>query len=504
VPDPDKRQTERDLRFTPQDMEAFAAASGDRSPLHLDPDFGRRTAFGQCIAYGGLETIALLGLLPDEVQSGLRSVRSVFPGAVPVGAPCTARVLTRPDRPGRWELQLHGRGKILARVSVSTADEPAGSERDAPETAGDPAPDRSAPTTLAPGLELAGAYAPGPALAGLAARFDAGAVMPALLDGIAWASHVVGMSIPGFDGLCAGVTVLAGPGGPPVRQWLRVRDLDQRTDRMVIEGTLRDETGTARCRGLIECFPFTPTPLPDHLALGPGVPAREPGAVAIIGASRGAGGALALALLAAGYHVHAVYARSEGAAARLRALAGPQAERLTLHRLDAANPTAMARLAGTLTAGLQGLVLCAAPPPLPMTLSADTAGELADYVAASVRLAATPLGALAPLLRPDGAWLLVFSAAAVSEPSRELPQLTAAKAALEGLARAASAAAPGLAVLLARVPKLRTDLVNTPSARLRATPPEAIAHELVELVAGGELEPGVTVLQPSGARLVAR
>jgi 3-hydroxybutyryl-CoA dehydratase len=39
---------------TPQDLEAFAAASGDSQPLHLDDSFGARTRFGKRIAHGML------------------------------------------------------------------------------------------------------------------------------------------------------------------------------------------------------------------------------------------------------------------------------------------------------------------------------------------------------------------------------------------------------------------------------------------------------------------
>ncbi|HZU39396.1 MAG TPA: SDR family oxidoreductase, partial [Solirubrobacteraceae bacterium] len=173
-----------------------------------------------------------------------------------------------------------------------------------------------------------------------------------------------------------------------------------------------------------------------------------------------------------------------------------------LHRVDLADAAAVQELASGL-GELDGLVLCAAPPPLPMALTAETAGELSRYVAASLELAAVPLAALAPLLRRRGSWLLAFSAAAVEEPNRELPQLSAAKSALEGLARAAAATLPGTAVVIARVPRMRTDLVNTPAARLRAAPPEVIAAELADLLTGESLEPGVTVATPTGAGVPA-
>ena len=40
--------------ITNQEVEAFAAVSGDHNPLHLDPEYAATTAFGECIAHGML------------------------------------------------------------------------------------------------------------------------------------------------------------------------------------------------------------------------------------------------------------------------------------------------------------------------------------------------------------------------------------------------------------------------------------------------------------------
>ena len=40
--------------ITNQEVEAFAAISGDHNPLHLDPDYAATTPFGECIANGML------------------------------------------------------------------------------------------------------------------------------------------------------------------------------------------------------------------------------------------------------------------------------------------------------------------------------------------------------------------------------------------------------------------------------------------------------------------
>jgi len=40
--------------ITNQEVEAFAAISGDHNPLHLDPEYAATTPFGECIAHGML------------------------------------------------------------------------------------------------------------------------------------------------------------------------------------------------------------------------------------------------------------------------------------------------------------------------------------------------------------------------------------------------------------------------------------------------------------------
>lgn len=494
---------ERELRFDGEDMESFAQASGDRSPLHTDPAFARRTAFGEPIVYGGLLTVAMLGLLPAEDQARLRSVHSLFPGPVLPGAVAVATAQRHPSRPGTWEVRLSGRGKLLARLRASP-EPPAGL-------------DHAQALADGGGAQHAAEYHPQQAaLEGLAVRFGADRVPPALLEGIAWASNVVGTVLPmmlaGFDGLCAAVTVSAAQAqGGAQRQRIAIREHDERTDRILVDGMLGDAAGEPRCLGVIECFPFAPTPLPDTAALpGTGELPELRGSAVVIGASRGLGAALTLALLARGLRVHAVYARSADAAARVKALAGSYAPRLVLHTADAADAQAMAHVAAAIDGPLDGIALCAASPPLPMGLTAHTAAELSAFVGHAADLVAVPLACLQPLLRPDGAWALVCSAPAVAEPSRDLPQLTAAKAATEGLARWLATASPAVRVLIARPPPMRTDLANTPSARRAASAPEEIAAKLVRRLldddapAGVEIADLATTTTAAGGDVLAR
>jgi acyl dehydratase len=64
----------RSMVVTPEVVEAYAAVTGDRNPLHFDEDFVRRTRFEVLIAQGGIAT----GMLHALVAMDLPGPGSVF------------------------------------------------------------------------------------------------------------------------------------------------------------------------------------------------------------------------------------------------------------------------------------------------------------------------------------------------------------------------------------------------------------------------------------------
>ena len=55
--------------ITDQEVQAFAAISGDHNPLHLDPEYAATTAFGECIAHGMLTGALTLRRAVSSVAS---------------------------------------------------------------------------------------------------------------------------------------------------------------------------------------------------------------------------------------------------------------------------------------------------------------------------------------------------------------------------------------------------------------------------------------------------
>jgi acyl dehydratase len=73
------------LRITTEQVLRFAAASGDRNPLHVDARYARHTPYGRPIAQGALVAIgALAACDPERVRFArridLQFKQPVFPG----------------------------------------------------------------------------------------------------------------------------------------------------------------------------------------------------------------------------------------------------------------------------------------------------------------------------------------------------------------------------------------------------------------------------------------
>jgi acyl dehydratase len=64
----------RSLTVTAREVELYARITGDRNPLHFDPDFAARTRFGRLVAQGGIAA----GMLNALVAMDLPGPGTVF------------------------------------------------------------------------------------------------------------------------------------------------------------------------------------------------------------------------------------------------------------------------------------------------------------------------------------------------------------------------------------------------------------------------------------------
>ena len=81
---------------TEEDVVAFAQVTGDEQPLHLDPDFGKRTRFGKRIAHGMLSAGYISAAIGTKLAPGwvvvYLSQQLRFRMPVAIGDTITARV----------------------------------------------------------------------------------------------------------------------------------------------------------------------------------------------------------------------------------------------------------------------------------------------------------------------------------------------------------------------------------------------------------------------------
>jgi acyl dehydratase len=58
---------ERSRAITARDIELFTELSGDRNPIHYDPEFAPATSFGGIVVQGGITTAILNGVVAEDL-----------------------------------------------------------------------------------------------------------------------------------------------------------------------------------------------------------------------------------------------------------------------------------------------------------------------------------------------------------------------------------------------------------------------------------------------------
>ncbi|MFJ2239303.1 SDR family NAD(P)-dependent oxidoreductase [Streptomyces sp. NPDC087859] len=451
-----------EFRITEEDIQRFAAASGDTNPLHTDADYAARTSFGRPIAHGALVTLHALAALPAR-----RTTRRLTGIAARFHAPAY------PDQPYRRTVERTEDGfrvrvmdgtRLLLDLIVTAvagrtaADVPADVPGPRRTTAATVTADRARPGRRRRAgcpvaadqwrelLQDIGAHA-----AGISVR----QALP-----LGWASYLAGMELPGRDALVSGLTVHydggdSGEGGDG-GEW-EVASADSRYGLIDLTGTLGG-LGRVEVRALAR----RAAPLSDVGRLRELVPAGEPGAgrtALVVGGSRGLGASLTQALALAGYTVYLGHRRSADEAAQVRSGLADHADRVRLLPGDASDP-AWAEAARDRILGaherLDVLILNAFPPVTALALEPETDERAAGYLRDALQLARVPLAALLPALAESAGHLVAVSTAWVDSPPPGWSHYVTAKLALEGLVRAAAADHPELACTVLRPGRMPT------------------------------------------------
>jgi len=113
------KRAERAITFTTDQIAAYAEASGDHNPIHLDGDFGRSVGLPGIIAHGMLQ-MGILGCVAAEAAGGgrLRRLYCRFAGMVEPGD--TVTFAAEDAGPGKLALTaVNQRGEaVLTKASA--------------------------------------------------------------------------------------------------------------------------------------------------------------------------------------------------------------------------------------------------------------------------------------------------------------------------------------------------------------------------------------------------
>jgi NAD(P)-dependent dehydrogenase (short-subunit alcohol dehydrogenase family) len=474
------------VRFSAADFELFAAASHDRNPLHLSPDYARRTPYGRQVAYGILGVLAALAGAPAPGAGQLSGITVEFPRPI---FPDVDYTLVWKDGAA---VLLDGSTPLLKLRLAFTPGEPADFNfRPPAEMRQEAAP--LGEEVLRPGLTRQGEYAPDPA--GALRLFhrlhlDSAAWGRLPLAALLWSSYLAGMELPGERALFYRL-VLRFPPAAPVQGSLGWRaTLVSKNALNLLRSQVWLGVGEIPlAEGEVEVLL---RPQPVSASAEAFVPSHElAGRVALItGASRGLGAAIARALAWRGATVLANFQHSRDSAERLAGELQDAPGSVVLCQGDAADP-AWCRALTSRYPRLDFLILNACPTVLQMHVEPETIARINDYVARAFALVSIPLSAFAAHL--DNRAVLI-SSAYVATACKEFPHYVAVKSAAEALLRVVAQLYRRPGYLIVRPPKLATDMTNTPFGGKDALAPAVVAERIAACLCTPAESGAVTIL----------
>lgn len=478
------------IRFTSDDLACFGEASHDYNPLHRSASYARKTPYGEQLVFGMLGVLACLSKLDLAPDLEIAQLSIDFPQPLFVGidycielAHTSATQLSARIVDGR---------RVLLKLSASLAPAaPAPAPASAQPDTSRRSPADLQPADLTPQRAVSGSYAPSwDAFAPLAQRLGLGADACERLpiSALLWASYLIGMELPGLRALFAGAALdfqaPARAASAGFAYQARVVRLDQRFGLLTLNAQLSaGQVPFAHVR--LRSFLRPDSPAAPRAA-APASPLLASKVALVIGASRGLGATISSALAQHGCTVLANYQRSADDAAQLQASLSEAPGRVQLLQGDGADPswcqTARQQIEHDY-GRLDLLICCACPAILPLWIEPAAVARINAYIGASLALVSVPMASFLDLLEHTGGCAAVISSSAVLQPPAEWPHYVSAKYAIEGLVRAAAAEYGGARFIIARPPRLQTDLTNTPLGRQGALAPAGVAAHLIDAFA---------------------
>lgn len=448
-------------------LDAFAALSHDRNPLHMDEQYAAKTPFGRNVVYGVGAALAALGHWAHGRRFALRSFRAQFRRPVFLDQEYTLRVQ---EAGNVAEMQILKGGVPRATLGFEWC------EYTGPATAASAGSSDFEPSCVSVDSEgideiegrmpRAFVYAPNVgALGGLAEPFGLGPsqMPPGQLSALLWSSYFVGMEVPGRQALFSELAFEfedRSSESPAIAMTDLGLSVNRGLRRLVISGA-----GSGIRQFSLTAFVRPPSVIYDAEAVAAEVPETDTFAnrvVFISGGSRGFGSVLARSFARQQARLVVNYRSQATEAERLEHDLTSSGRECLLVRGDVRSESdccAMVRAIQAKYGGIDLLINNASPSIDARQFSEWTPAEVMTFISDSLLAYMWPTHALLPLLRPGGTVLNVSSVYTQAPPPSFVPYVTA-KSGIEGFTRVLAQERKDLRFVTVRPPRMLTDQTN--------------------------------------------
>jgi NAD(P)-dependent dehydrogenase (short-subunit alcohol dehydrogenase family) len=463
-----------EITFTPEQVSAFSGFSRDRSPLHVDPEYARRTQFGKPVFFGIAGVMAALGIWAKGKPFSLETIRAQFQRPLFVGERYRLNIQ---ETGQKVDLQIVKGTQLQSRIVFTWAPgKPGTASRSAFQTEFSPLHEakRRGPASFS-SQEDKFVYSPDltakePFERAFGLKRDQ---WPAEQEAaLLWSSYFVGMEAPGKQALFADLDFVFAQTETQTQEQFEIRELkldyQPQYNRLTISGK---GTGIQRFQINALC---RPEPVEHHMESVRAI--IEPSSkfagktIFISGAARGFGAVLARAFAVSGAKL-ALNHRSDTKHVRALENESKQAgTEVSLIKGDVTLGTDCEQMREEVFARFPKLdvLVCNAFPHIEGSafLSQEPDGFL-NFLQTSMAATSQLLYAFMPRLEP-GATVVYISTIFTVNPEKQFSHYVAAKAAGEGLIRALATEFSRLNFVIFRPARMLTDQTNLP---YHATPP---------------------------------